>query len=85
MPRYYFDLTHGNKQFTDDEGEELQSERQTRQYARAVLTDVFRPHSDHDTEIAVTVRDANGSRFQAKLSLRLEEQRSSYRLGPNLP
>jgi uncharacterized protein DUF6894 len=73
MPRYYFDVTNGHTQFTDDEGEELQGDRQARDCARSVLTETLkRPLGDSDTDAAVTIRDASGPRFLAKLSIRLE-------------
>ena len=73
MPRYYFDLTDGAKQFVDEEGEELQDVRQARDCARAVLTEnLAKPLSDLGTELAVIVRDAKGPCFQARLSIRVE-------------
>jgi Domain of unknown function (DUF6894) len=73
MPRYYFDLTDGTKQFVDEDGEELRDDRQARDCARAVLTDnLARPLSDFGTEMAVTVRDANGPAFVAKLSIHVK-------------
>jgi hypothetical protein len=73
MPRYYFDLADGSRQFVDDEGEELQGDRQARDCARAVLAEnLQRPLSDFGTEMQVTVRDAEGPRFLAKLSVCVE-------------
>jgi uncharacterized protein DUF6894 len=70
MPRYYFDVTSGHTQFIDGEGEELQGDRQARDCARSVLTETLaRPLSDLGTEALVTVRDAEGPRFLAKLSI----------------
>jgi len=73
MPRYYFDLTSGPMQFIDDEGEELRGDRQARDCARAVLTETLkRPFSDLDTEAAVTIRDADGPRMVARLSISVQ-------------
>jgi hypothetical protein len=70
MPRYYFDVTTGHTRFIDDEGEELEGDRQARDCARAVLTETLaRPLGDFSTEMAVTIRDADGPRFLAKLSI----------------
>jgi hypothetical protein len=70
MPRYYFDVTSDHTQFIDEEGEEVQGDRQARDCARSVLTETLkRPLSDLATEAAVTVRDAGGARFVAKLSV----------------
>ena len=38
MPRYYFDLTDGQDQYTDEDGEELEDDREARSCGRAVLT-----------------------------------------------
>jgi hypothetical protein len=72
MPRYYFDLTDGQDQYTDEDGEELRDDREARSCARAVLTDNVGRSCGADGEINVRVRDDNGVRFTAKLSISVE-------------
>jgi len=72
MPRYYFDLTNGHKQYIDNEGEELKDDREARVYARAVLTENLGRSSEDDSDMRITVRDQSGPRFSGALSIRVD-------------
>ena len=72
MPRYYFDLTNGHKQYIDDEGEELKDDLAARVCARAVLTENLGRSSDDESDMRVTVRDQSGPRFSTILSIRVD-------------
>lgn len=76
MPRYYFDLTQGSSAFVDDEGEELDGDRQARECAGSVLIEnLGKRLSDAGTEMAVTVRDVDGPRFVATLYVRVSGEK----------
>lgn len=71
MPRYYFDVADGRKQYTDDEGEELQGDDAARSCARAMLTENV-DRAATNAEIRVRVRDGSGDRFAARLSITVD-------------
>jgi hypothetical protein len=72
MPRFYFDLLDGEKTHVDAHGDDLHSDNEARNCARAMLADQINKSGDADADMRVTVRDASGPRFQATLSVKVD-------------
>jgi hypothetical protein len=74
MPRYFFDLETSKGTLADRDGDNFANDDLARDCAWAVLVEHLRSMAkpQHESQMAVRVRDDIGPRFRATISVRID-------------